>query len=248
MTESTTTEEQVDAIMQSLVGQYPRGFGWLQIVEPSAARKRMRENLSCGVHSMGRDDCPRCCRTWVAGDHFLADVANGHGPNVCVRCAEGWLAEYWVCGRRTIEEDAIVGGGEETTSEGGGGGEESGRESGEETGEETGEEEGEETGNTSPEVPLPAPLAAPEQLEPAALLDPARAVALLPELDPELLALVDAMELLDDQSAEGQPVDCCDICGCALPIMLGLTTEPVCSGCAELVSSITKTGSVECRA
>ena len=121
MTESTTTE-QVDAIMQSLVGQYPRGFGWLQIAEPSAARKRMRENLSCGVHSMGRDDCPRCCRTWVAGDYFLADVANGHGPNVCVRCAEGWLAEYWVCGRRTIEEDVIVGGGEEKTSEGGGGG------------------------------------------------------------------------------------------------------------------------------
>ena len=37
------------------------------------------------------------------------------------------------------------------------------------------------------------PRAAPRQLEPAALLDPARAVALVPELDPELLALVDAM-------------------------------------------------------
>ena len=37
------------------------------------------------------------------------------------------------------------------------------------------------------------PRAAPRQLEPAALLDPARAVALVPELDPELVALVDAM-------------------------------------------------------
>ena len=73
----------------------------------------------------------------MAGDYFLANVANGNGPNVCVRCAEGWLAEYWVCGRRTIEEVGSDVGVEETSSEGGGEGSETSEESDEGSGEES---------------------------------------------------------------------------------------------------------------
>ena len=49
------------------------------------------------------------------------------------------------------------------------------------------------------------PRAAPRQLEPAALLDPARAVVLVPELDPELVALVDAMRPPDLSTATVDP-------------------------------------------
>ena len=48
------------------------------------------------------------------------------------------------------------------------------------------------------------PRAAARQLEPAALLDPARAAVLVPELDPELVALVDAMRPLPLRPATEQ--------------------------------------------